>query len=226
MKTRDATRSRAAILDAAERLFAEKGFDGCSLSDIGSAASLSRAAPSYFFGSKEKLYRTVLTRVFADRERATRNSVKPVLDWCEDDILDHDHLESSIAEGMEGYMRFLISRPAFGRLIYWEELSGGKRLQRTRRDSTALTDAFTAVRAEARRRGLSSFDVTDAVVLWVSLTFLPATLPATFLASQDRDLSEPQALQHYASLSAAQMRHYLVTGPTGDCDQRTPRCAG
>ncbi len=35
IKTRDADRSREAILEAAERLFAAQGLDGTSLADIG-----------------------------------------------------------------------------------------------------------------------------------------------------------------------------------------------
>ena len=54
-KVRDAERSRAAILGAAEQLLAERGFDGASLADIAALAGVSRATPSYFFGSNSQL---------------------------------------------------------------------------------------------------------------------------------------------------------------------------
>ena len=69
---RDATRSRRAILEAAERLFADRGFEGTSLGAIAAAAGLSRGTPSYFFGNKEELYRAVLEQLFAEREVAVR----------------------------------------------------------------------------------------------------------------------------------------------------------
>lgn len=61
-KTRDADRSRAAILDAAEALFSEHGFEAITLAQVGAAAGVSRGTPGYFFGTKEALYTTVVER--------------------------------------------------------------------------------------------------------------------------------------------------------------------
>jgi AcrR family transcriptional regulator len=43
------------IMEAAERLFADKGFDGTSVRDIAESAGVNLAMISYYFGSKEKL---------------------------------------------------------------------------------------------------------------------------------------------------------------------------
>lgn len=43
------------ILQTAERLFAEQGFDGTSIRDISSEAGVNVAMISYYFGSKEKM---------------------------------------------------------------------------------------------------------------------------------------------------------------------------
>jgi AcrR family transcriptional regulator len=43
------------IMEAAEGLFAEKGFDGTSVRDIAEEAGVNLAMISYYFGSKEKL---------------------------------------------------------------------------------------------------------------------------------------------------------------------------
>ncbi len=43
------------IMEAAEELFAEKGFDGTSVRDIAEEAGVNLAMISYYFGSKEKL---------------------------------------------------------------------------------------------------------------------------------------------------------------------------
>src|SRR5437667_4603304 len=43
------------IMEAAEELFANKGFDGTSVRDIASEAGVNLAMISYYFGSKEKL---------------------------------------------------------------------------------------------------------------------------------------------------------------------------
>ena len=71
-RVRDAERSRELILDAAEYLFAERGYEETSLSDVGKRAGVSRATPGYFFGSKAELHRAVLERCFADVRQAVR----------------------------------------------------------------------------------------------------------------------------------------------------------
>ncbi len=51
------------ILDAAERLFAEKGFDGTAIREITRAASVNVAAIHYHYGSKEEVLRGVTDRI-------------------------------------------------------------------------------------------------------------------------------------------------------------------
>ncbi|HZU40384.1 MAG TPA: TetR/AcrR family transcriptional regulator [Solirubrobacteraceae bacterium] len=207
-KTRDAGRSRELLLDAAEALFSERGYDGVSLSEIAAVAGLSRGTPNYFFGSKEQLYRSVLERVFADRQAATAEAIRPVVQWCDGDG-DAGALRRALAAGMEGYMLFLIGRPAFPRFITWEDLAGGHRLRQTDRRSTALEDAFSRVRSVARQRGLGPFRVEDAVLLFVSLTFSPLAHSHTFMVALGRDLSEPQVRKRHIKLAVEQMMHLL-----------------
>ena len=53
---------RDQILDVAERLFAEQGFEAISIREISKAADINIAMVSYYFGSKEKLYEEVINR--------------------------------------------------------------------------------------------------------------------------------------------------------------------
>ena len=50
------------ILDAAEQLFMEHGFEATSLRQLTAAADVNLAAVNYHFGSKEELFQAVLTR--------------------------------------------------------------------------------------------------------------------------------------------------------------------
>jgi AcrR family transcriptional regulator len=54
--------TQARILDAAEGLFMEHGFEATSMRQINSEASVNLAAINYHFGSKEDLFEAVLTR--------------------------------------------------------------------------------------------------------------------------------------------------------------------
>src|SRR5579871_2103764 len=60
MSDRPDTKTR--ILDAAEKLFGEKGFDATSLRDITAEADVNLAAVNYHFQSKESLIEAVVVR--------------------------------------------------------------------------------------------------------------------------------------------------------------------
>jgi AcrR family transcriptional regulator len=69
MKKKTSARSRRSsrpgrerILDAAERLFAQRGFHGVSLRDITDAAGVDVALVGYHFGSKRELFAAVFER--------------------------------------------------------------------------------------------------------------------------------------------------------------------
>jgi AcrR family transcriptional regulator len=68
------TDTKEQILDTAERLFADRGFDATSLRTITCEADVNLAAVHYHFGSKEALIEAVLARRFAalNRERLER----------------------------------------------------------------------------------------------------------------------------------------------------------
>ncbi|KLD75648.1 TetR/AcrR family transcriptional regulator [Xanthomonas hyacinthi] len=59
---RDAATSRALILDAAERLFAENGFDGVPMRTISSGAGIGLGLLTYHFPAKEALLEAVIAR--------------------------------------------------------------------------------------------------------------------------------------------------------------------
>ncbi|MGK5083165.1 TetR family transcriptional regulator [Bdellovibrionota bacterium FG-1] len=54
----DDTRNR--LIEAATRLFSERGFDGTSVKELAEAAGVNVSLISYHFGGKENLYRTCL----------------------------------------------------------------------------------------------------------------------------------------------------------------------
>ena len=53
-----------AILDAAEKVFAEAGFGGATMQLIADMAGLPKANLHYYFATKEDLYRKVVQRIF------------------------------------------------------------------------------------------------------------------------------------------------------------------
>ena len=62
----DGERTRGKILAAAEREFAEKGYELASVREISRRAGVNMALANRYFGSKEELYRIVARRLFGD----------------------------------------------------------------------------------------------------------------------------------------------------------------
>lgn len=58
--TKDSEKTRAKIIEAAGRLFADRGFDGVTVRDIAKKAETHLSAMNYHFRSKEALYREVV----------------------------------------------------------------------------------------------------------------------------------------------------------------------
>ncbi len=109
-KQRDADRSRAAILDAAESLFAERGFEAITMAQIGAAAGVSRGTPGYFFGTKEALYRVVVGRA-----AATMRMLAETL-RVRDAVGARDPAQR-VGETVDAFLSLLVSRSSLVRLI-------------------------------------------------------------------------------------------------------------
>ena len=183
---RNPDRSRAAILDAAEALFARKGFEATSLEEVGRDAGLSRGTPRYFFGSKEDLYRAVLERVFADaRERIARGRA----------AASGSAAEVAIAEAVGSYIDFLASRPTFVRLAEWEALTGGRFFGETPPHLAFVQDGLTAVGEELTRGTLRPDDPSQILIDVVSLCFFPLAHADSLLKALGVDPYSPAFLE-------------------------------
>jgi AcrR family transcriptional regulator len=75
----DAPVGRERILDAAERLFAQRGYDGASLRDIARSAQVELGLTSYHFGTKDELFRQVLFRRSPEHARNLAASLAEAL---------------------------------------------------------------------------------------------------------------------------------------------------
>jgi len=58
--------NQALILRAAEKVFARNGFSGATMAAIAEASGLPKANLHYYFGSKETLYRSLLSEILHD----------------------------------------------------------------------------------------------------------------------------------------------------------------
>lgn len=66
------------ILDAAEKLFSDNGFNGTSLREITSLAEVNLAAVNYHFGSKKELIKAVMSRYMNELSPKLINTLQAV----------------------------------------------------------------------------------------------------------------------------------------------------
>lgn len=72
--------TRERILDAAETLFADRGYDGASIRDVATQAGLQIHSVGYHFGPKESLFDAVVGRRAAIMTRLRREALKDARD--------------------------------------------------------------------------------------------------------------------------------------------------
>jgi AcrR family transcriptional regulator len=187
-RIRDADRTREAILDAAEALFAQKGYEATSLQEIGDRAGVSRGTPNYFFGSKEQLYHAVLERVLA-AERTT------VLEPQDHAGSEEELSEVSIAAAIGRFFDFLIARPTFLQLMEREALSGGQRLRDIRSYPVTLQQGQALFDAAAKQGAIRPVDSAQMLLSITALCWFPLVHAETFTRMLGLDADDPAFLQ-------------------------------
>ncbi len=73
------TTTKERLMDAAERLFGERGYDDVSVRDLATAAEVNVAAVNYHFQGKENLYHEVIRRRFSVQRDATLASLQAAM---------------------------------------------------------------------------------------------------------------------------------------------------
>ncbi|MCP5060318.1 MAG: TetR/AcrR family transcriptional regulator [bacterium] len=126
------------ILDAAESLFAERGYAGASLRDVAAAAGLRIPSLYNHFESKELLYAAVLDR-----------GVDPVLDILNGFLAAPVNERPEHADVISQVMALLERHPNLPALLLQETQTGGRRLTPVlrRRFAPLFGRAFETVRA-------------------------------------------------------------------------------
>lgn len=211
-RTRNPDRSRAAILDAAARLFADQGYEATSLNQVGTAAGVSRGTPGYFFGSKLELYQAVLDRSFAEVREAVREGRARAL-------ASNESPETILAGAVSDYFDFLAARPNFVRLIEREALSGSRLPEGA--SLSAGQEALAAISAELGLDDAPSGEAAQLLLSIISLCWFPliharTVAPAVGVGLENRTQME-QRKQHVVALVLHGLRGSaaLTTTSTG-----------
>lgn len=180
--------TREAVLDAAERLFAERGFEATSLNDVGAAAGVSRGTPGYFFGSKADLYRAVLERCFAEVRAAVRSGRERAL-------ASGEAPDTVLAGIVSEYFDFITANPNLVRLIEWEALTGNRNLQDAPPHVEAAREALAALSDELALDQTRPHDAAQLLLSVIGLCWFPLVHSGTMLRALGIQATDPVFLQ-------------------------------
>jgi TetR/AcrR family transcriptional regulator len=205
-RVRNPERSRAAILDAAERLFAVQGYDATSLNEVGAAAGVSRGTPGYFFGSKSDLYQAVLDRCFAEVREAVRAGRARAL-------ASSQSPDAILAGAVSDYFDFLAARPNFIRLIEREALNGG-RFPEGVSHLAAGQEALAAISAELGLDDSPSGDAAQLLLSIISLCWFPLIHARTVAPAVGVGLEDAEDLERRKRQVISLVLHGLRGQPT------------
>jgi TetR/AcrR family transcriptional regulator len=202
-RTRDAERTKEAILVAAEDRFARLGFHGTSLQQIGEAAGVARSTPAYFFGSKEALYDAVLGRAVARAQEAMARA------YAAENSSATDAVESYVG----AFLDFLGHDQNFVRLIQREALEDGSRVAEF--FGRSVEEGLAALAPAAKNAGISP----ERLVLdLAALCWYPFAHEHTLMSALGINARDPAFLDD-------QKRHLgdLVRAMTGPGRERRTR---
>lgn len=205
-RRRDAERTRAEILQVAQREFARHGYAGARVDEMAALMRTTKRMIYYYFGSKERLYVAVLEKAY--REVRTAEST-----------IDVQHLEPIEAiRTLAGLtLEHHDAHQDFIKLVSIENIHQAEHL----RKSEALVNLGIPVKeliSQILDAGRASGDfVTDADAIDVHMMisafcFFRVANRYTFGALFGRDLAAPEHREHHRKMIGEMVVAYLTGG--------------
>ncbi len=149
-------RRLSVALDAAEAVFARRGYGGASMRDIARAAHMSIAGLYYYLPSKQHALELICTRAFVALSESLDRS-----------IASPSTPEAKLRAFVRGHLRFVFEHPSAFRVLLWgiDSLEGPARgaiQERRRRYFARASDLVIAV-AQEQPSSVSSRVATAAL---------------------------------------------------------------
>jgi TetR/AcrR family transcriptional regulator len=214
-RAHDAQGAREAILNAAEEVFAEHGFDGARIDAIAKAAGYNKSLIFQYFGDKLGLYARVVRR--ADEEMSDLQVQMMAALQEEGAAVSADKFKALLRTFMGVYFDYLVSHPRFARILLWEMAEGWQTMakifsQRDMDDVAQFKPFFDQVQSAGLLR--SDFDPMAQIMM---IEFLYpcylAILPLYRMFLPDEALSSAAALERARDFIVEFIIHGMVADP-------------
>lgn len=198
--------SRAAILDAAEIVFAEHGFAGARVDAIAQLSGYDKKLLFRYYGDKFGLYVEVLKRADQEAHALLAAAFAPLLEDA-DAISQASQWRRFLTTMVHTLFDYLLEHPRFVRILTWEMATGWQTLIKiTSRFPSEFMSQFEMLFRNARSAGLLRSDFLPMIQFVMLLQICQAylvSLPLYQTLLPADDLSSASTL--------AQAREYLVT---------------
>lgn len=175
-RAHDAEGTREAILNAAEEVFAQHGFDGARIDAIAHAAGYNKSLIFQYFGDKLGLYGAMIRRA-DDQTRVWQNEALGTLLLASESSINADQLRELLRKYVGLYFDYLVEHPTILRIYMWEMAEGWQTFSKimTQRDFDDV-DQFADVLAKLQDAGLmrSSYIALQhlSAALFISILYL------------------------------------------------------
>ncbi len=153
-RAHDAEGAREALLDAAEKVFAEHGFDGARVDAIAAEAGYNKSLIFQYFGDKLGLYAAMIRRV---DDQLTPGLQAEVFSALQESLETDDRvarLRALLRAYVATYFDYLVAHPRVVRVFLWEMAEGWQTYAKiiSERDR-ADVERFLPLAEQLRRRG-------------------------------------------------------------------------
>ena len=130
-KTQDISKTEQQILEAARRVFIQKGLDGARMQEIADSAGINKALLHYYFRSKEKLF----SRIF-------EQALDGVFDVINESIHENGDVFTFVETFVDHYLTTLKQNPFIPNFIFNEINSHPERIATLRNQIKLNIPAF------------------------------------------------------------------------------------
>ena len=205
-RVHDARAAREAILNAAEKVFAEHGFDGARVDAIAAESGYNKSLLFQYFGDKLGLYVEIVKRADGEMTDMQRELLTPLLG--NDFVVSDAHAFKAFLETMVTVVfDYLVGHPSFMRMLLWEQAEGWQTYSRILSAfTTEDSEPLEAVLQKAYSNGLLRSNFVPLIQLTLVLQICLSYL--SFIPLYQMVILPGEELASVAGLARA--REYIV----------------
>ena len=215
-RAHDAEGTREAILNAAEEVFAEHGFDGAKIDAIAEASGYNKSLIFHYYGDKLGLYTAVLQRIDQQGSELQAGIIGPLL--TDSDLTsDADKFRIFLGTVIRLIFDFLVENPRMMRMLAWEAAEGWHTYRKVAsqfntEDSKLLRELLN----KASDAGLIRAGIDTVIVFSIAYTTCMAylnSIPMIEMTFNTEDLSSQEALIRAREIIVDFVIHGIMVNP-------------